>query len=137
MTLSLKIKGANYMLVKCKKSFRHQLKEGNIYLVVEIIIKRKSNTIRYRLIDNEGYPAIYEADMFEVQTNVLKDYAITINQESILISPIQIANSELNREDINGFWGLFVEDNLEAKKILMESVENLALSENIITPCLE
>lgn len=41
------------MLVKCKKSFRHQLKEGNIYLVVEIIIKRKSNTIRYRLIDNE------------------------------------------------------------------------------------
>ena len=125
------------MLVKCKKSFRHQLKEGNIYLVVEIIIKRKSNTIRYRLIDNEGYTAIYEADMFEVQTNVLKDYAITINQESILISPIQIANSELNREDINGFWGLFVEDNLEAKKILMESVENLALSENIITPCLE
>ena len=75
--------------------------------------------------------------MIEVQTNLLKDYAITINQESILISPIQIANSELNREDINGFWGLFVEDNLEAKKILMESVENLALSENIITPCLE
>ena len=64
------------MLVKCKKSFRHQLKEGNIYLVVEIIIKRKSNTIRYRLIDNEGYPAIYEADMLKVQTNVLKDYLL-------------------------------------------------------------
>ncbi len=27
------------MLVRCEKSFRHQISEGNVYLVIEILIK--------------------------------------------------------------------------------------------------
>ena len=54
------------MLVRCEKSFRHQISEGNIYLVIEILIKRANSKISYRIIDNDGIPAIYDSENFEI-----------------------------------------------------------------------
>lgn len=57
------------MVVKCEKSFRHQISEGMNYRVLENIIKRDSNAISYRIIDNDGIPAIYESTLFCVVSN--------------------------------------------------------------------
>ena len=72
------------MLIKCIKSFRNQLKVGNVYLVVEISIKAANNSVGFRVIDDEGYPAIYEADRFEIVSNRIDDFAILINEDHIV-----------------------------------------------------
>lgn len=124
------------MLIKCIKSFRNQLKVGNVYLVVEISIKAANNSVGFRVIDDEGYPAIYEADRFEIVSNRIDDFAILINEDHIVLSHNLILNSELNEKSIEGFWGLFIEDDLKAKQILCEVVSNLAMNENITMPTL-
>ena len=124
------------MLIKCIKSFRNQLKVGNVYLVVEISIKAANNSVGIRVIDDEGYPAIYEADRFEIVSNRIDDFAILINEDHIVLSHNLILNSELNEKSIEGFWGLFIEDDLKAKQILCEVVSNLAMNENITMPTL-
>lgn len=47
------------MLIRCEKAFRHQISKGHIYLVIEILIKRVNSKISYRIIDNDGIPAIF------------------------------------------------------------------------------
>lgn len=105
------------MLAKCIESFRNQIKAGNTYLVIEISIKLTSNSVGFRIIDEEGYPAIYEADKFQIVSNRINDFAIVINENYIILSHNFILNSELNKKNIEGFWGLFVEDDAKAKKI--------------------
>ena len=122
------------MIVKCKSSFRHQITEGDNYLVIEVLIRRTTNRISYRIIDNEGYPAIYEADKFEVISNKLIDFAIKFDDEIIILSHTLILNSELNKMNIEGFWGLFSEDNEETKIILKRVLTDLSSSENIKSP---
>lgn len=54
------------MLVKCKESFRHQITKGHIYLVIEMTIRSIDNSIFFRVIDNEGYLAVYEFEKFRL-----------------------------------------------------------------------
>lgn len=122
------------MLIQCKKNFRQQIKEGEIYLVIEILIKRNSNSVSYRLIDREGYPAIYDAKNFEIVSNRLNNFALLLTSDIIIFSPKQIIDSELNKKNIDGFWGLFIEDDPEARNILNKVILDLASDENVIPP---
>lgn len=117
------------MVVKCIESFRHQIKKEEKYLVIEILVT--NNLISYRIIDEEGYPAIYDAGKFEIVSNHLSDYSISIMKNSLVISPQEIMNSDLNAKSIDGFWGIFIEDNQEAKAILKKIVIDLSKTENI------
>lgn len=92
-----KTNGGN-MVVKCISSFRHQVIAGKIYLVVEILVKRYNAKISYRIIDEEGYPAIYDEELFDIVSNSLHDYSVISTQESLILSPAQIVNSELNKK---------------------------------------
>lgn len=124
------------MLVRCKESFRQQIKEGSIYLVIEILVNRTRNLISYRLIDSEGYPAIYDAEKFVIVSDCINNFAISVNQNSIVLSPAQILDSELNEKSAEGFWGLFIEDDSDTREILKKVVRNLALDENMAPPML-
>ena len=92
-----KTDGGN-MVVKCISSFRHQVIAGKIYLVVEILVKRYNAKISYRIVDEEGYPAIYDEELFDIVSNSLHDYSVISTQESLILSPAQIVNSELNKK---------------------------------------
>lgn len=124
------------MLIQCKEKFRQQIKEGEIYLVIEILIKRNSNSVSYRLIDREGYPGIYDAKKFEIVSNRLNNFALLLTSDIIVFSPKQIIDSELNKKNIDGFWGLFIEDAPEARNILNKVILDLASDENVIPPLL-
>lgn len=97
MILNSKIDGGT-MLIQCKEKFRQQIKEGEIYLVIEILIKRNSNSVSYRLIDREGYPGIYDAKKFEIVSNRLNNFALLLTSDIIVFSPKQIIDSELNKK---------------------------------------
>lgn len=113
------------MLVRCIESFRQQIKAGNLYLVIEILIKRTSNSVSYRVIDDEGYPAIYDAEKFVIVSDSINNFAISWKQDHIVFSPVRILHSELNEKCIEGFWGLYIEDDPEAKALLEEVVKDL------------
>lgn len=119
------------MLVKCINSFRNQIRVESIYLVLEVLIKRTNNMISYRIIDEDGYPAIYDADNFIIVSNNMNHFSIFLNNKMLILSHTLILNSELNKKHIEGFWGLFIEDDTEARTLLQKVIDNLALEENI------
>lgn len=54
------------MIVECAETFRSQITKGECYLVIEVLIDMDRNSLLYRIIDNDGCPAIYEAEKFDV-----------------------------------------------------------------------
>ena len=136
MISNLKINGGN-MLVQCKETFGQQIIEGTIYLVIEILVQRNPYSVSYRVVDSEGYPAIYDAEKFEIISNRINQFALSLTQNHMAVSPKRIVDSELNKKDIEGFWGLFIEDDLEAIELLKEVISELAADENIEPPQLD
>ena len=123
------------MLVKCKKAFRHQTTENNTYLVMEVSIQFSYNSKFYRIIDNEGYPALYKAENFEIVSNEYNNCAVLLNDRRFVLSHKDIINSSLNNKNINGFWGgCFIEDDVEAIKIVNNVVKELSLQEHFEVP---
>jgi hypothetical protein len=122
------------MLVKCINSFRQQISEGDVYIVIEVLVKRTKNIISYRVIDNEGFPAIYDSKNFEIISNNIDDFAISVCQDKIVLSHKLILNSEVNEKNVEGFWGLFIEDDIETREILKNVVCSMANIEGIESP---
>ena len=117
------------MLVKCKKAFRYRT-----YLVIEVIIRFSDNSKFYRIIDDDGYPALYGAKKFKIVSNEYNNCAVLFNHKSFVLSHKDIINSTLNNKNINGFWGCFIEDDVEAIKIVNNVVKELSLQEHFEVP---
>lgn len=98
------------MLIKCKEQFGQQLSPETLYFVIEIYINISTGSVQYRLVDDEGCPAIYEAKKFEIISNEIDGFTISIADNKLVLSPKLIAESELNKKNINGFWGCYFED---------------------------
>lgn len=127
------------MLVKCSKSFRHQTTEGNIYLVIEILINIIQKRLSYRIIDNEGSPVIYESNDFEVFSRNLDGYCLTVEIDyGVRITHKLILDSKLNVGHIDGFWGIYFNSaNNEGKDLLENVIKDLSYREKIPAPALE
>jgi hypothetical protein len=131
--------GGVIMLVKCSTSFRHQTTEGEIYLVIEVIIISTRNEVSYRVIDNEGCPAIYESNDFEMVSGNLDGYCLMgkNNSKIMIITPKLIFDSKLNMEHIDGFWGVYFDSTSNEGKCLLENViKDLSFREKIPAPSL-
>lgn len=123
------------MLVKCIESFQQQIIEGEIYLVLEIYGAFEAREANYRIIDSDGYPAIYPAANFSIVSGRLDGLNFFKGGTKAVISHSLIQKSILNEEHKEGFWGLFFdEDNEMAREILQEVVVDLARAENIDPP---
>lgn len=122
------------MLVKCVNSFRHQIIEGDVYLVVEILVRRSNDIVSYRVIDAEGFPSIYDSNHFEIVTNNIDNFAVSVCEEQIIISHKSILNSKINKRNVEGFWGAYIEDDVESKEILKNVVCSIATIEGIDFP---
>ncbi|MCI9525238.1 MAG: hypothetical protein HFF01_09485 [Erysipelotrichaceae bacterium] len=122
------------MLVRCKETFGHQITEGNVYLVIEVTIRLFNSSILVRIVDNEGYPAIYDFEQFEIVSNEYINGAILLDEEVCKLSHKDILNSSLNMKHIEGFWGCFIDDDVEAVKILNNVVKELSVYDHIKTP---
>ena len=117
------------MLVRCINAIRNQILQDKVYLVIEIYIKRSNNSISYRIIDSEGYPAIYESSNFVITSNKISNFSLVIKDTSIVFTPESLYSSKLNEHHLEGFWGMFIDDNSEAKKLLREVVAELSEQE--------
>lgn len=113
------------MLVKACKNFRNQISINNVYLVIEIIVNISRKHISFRVIDDEDYPAIYDAENFIIVFNHINHFSILIRENSVTCSHEFIVNSKLNEKHIDGFWGLYIEDDVEAITILDKVIEDL------------
>ena len=128
------------MLVMCKKPFPEQTVTvvGDTYLVLEVYIYFNSSPAHYRIIDAHGGLGIYDADSFEIVSDKLTDFVISMDDRRVTLSHKLIAHSELNKMHVDGFWGIYFEyNNLEAKKLVKEVANILASSENVIPPTIE
>ena len=110
------------MIVKAEKNFRHQISKGTEYQVLEIIIKRNSNVISYRIVDNDSIPAIYENSLFSVVSNYMENASVIFDDAQIVMSHKLITDSKLNQTHTEGFWGAFFEDDPVAMRILEEVI---------------
>lgn len=117
------------LLVRCINAIRNQILQDKVYLVIEIYIKRSNNSISYRIIDSEGYPAIYESSNFVITSNKISNFSLVIKDTSIVFTPESLYSSKLNEHHLEGFWGMFIDDNSEAKKLLREVVAELSEQE--------
>ena len=117
------------LLVRCINAIRNQILQDKVYLVIEIYIMRSNNSISYRIIDSEGYPAIYESSNFVITSNKISNFSLVIKDTSIVFTPESLYSSKLNEHHLEGFWGMFIDDNSEAKKLLREVVAELSEQE--------
>jgi hypothetical protein len=125
------------MLVKCSNPFSHQTTEGKTYLVIEVIIVR--NKVDYRIVDNQGCPAIYDSNDFEIVSRSLDGYCLLekINNQAIIITHKLILDSKLNMDHIEGFWGVYFDSTInEGKDILENVIKDLSFREKIPAPAL-
>ena len=123
------------MIVKCLQPVHQQLILNSLYLVVEIYVSIFNGSIKYRLIDNGGYPAIYPADKFEIVSNRIYGFGLVIHRDEIVLSPEIIISSDLNQKNIDGFWGCYFDDfqNAEqAKKVLSIAIKQISANENVL-----
>ena len=120
------------MLVKCINPFRNQVSKNHVYLVIEIMASIYDKYYSYRIIDNNGCPAIYNADLFEIVSNKVINSSIIVDKTMLIVSHDLIVNSSLNQRNMEGFWGCYFEDDdIEAKDILKSVVDDLSKHENI------
>lgn len=70
------------MTVKCTKKYKNNAKKdyitiGREYYVIEIIYTRNTDNgdykINYRIMDNNGVPAMYKVEFFEIIDSGLSD----------------------------------------------------------------
>lgn len=118
------------MLVKCIHGIGNQIIKDNIYLVVEIYIHQAKKNTEFRVIDSEGYPAIYDYSNFIIISNKLSDFTFSVQNGRVVLSHNFIFNSKLNSQHVDGFWGMFIDDNPEAQELLKQVIQELANMEH-------
>lgn len=119
------------MLIQCIQSIGQQITKESVYLVIEVYVnaKRPEDIVHYRVIDDDGYPAIYSAKYFEVVSNKTDGLSLTIKEDGIVLAPETILLSPLNKKSINGFWDCYFESPQDwscAKQTLEEVVSQLS-----------
>lgn len=122
------------MIVKCIRPYRTQVSEKHIYLVIEVFANVYSKKYSFRIIDNDGCPAIYNADLFEIVSSKIINSSIIIDANSLVVSHDLIVNTSLNQKHMEGFWGCYFDGIQEAKCLLETVVEDISKCENIVKP---
>ena len=130
------------MTVKCTKKYKNNAKKdyitiGKEYYVIEIIYTRNTDNgdykINYRIMDNNGVPAMYKVEFFEIIDSGLSDMVMCKKAYGYVITHKIIADSSLEREDVNGFWGVYFEtENIIAKRILEEVIHKSCKNDNTV-----
>ena len=130
------------MTIKCIKACgddagKEYTTVGREYAVIEIICtKNKSQDgwrIHYRIIDDDGIPAMYKVEYFEILNNDLANMVMCEKAYGYVITHRLIADSSLEKENLNGFWGVYFEtENIIAKRILEEVLHEILQEEGTI-----
>jgi hypothetical protein len=96
-----------------------------------------TNKVSYRIVDNEGCPAIYESNDFEIVSGSLDGYYLTEKIYTKEITHRLILDSKFNMEHIDGFWGVYFDSvNNEGKDLLESVIKDLSSREKIPIPTL-
>ena len=121
------------IVVKCIAPFRDQILKGNRYLALEMMIHLSRGKAFYRVIDEQGCPAIYDADLFEIESDSLNGFCIQNSQDSIVLSHKAILDPAFKEKDVDGFWGLYFNRDSAAFNLLKEVVDDFVSKETDIT----
>lgn len=121
-----------------------QLTVGEIYLVIEVIIGSSAEQVSYRIVDNQGFPAIYESYCFEIVSGSLDGLSIEEITEgkNLTITHKLVADSKLRTDYGGRFWEVYFdsedkEKEKESRNLLKNVIKDLSLREKIPAPVLE
>jgi len=116
------------------------LVKEKVYLVIEAYFNFSLNKpsavrrISYRIIDEGGTPAIYEANGFEIVSGNLNGYYVVEDREDHMI----ITHKLIFEANPDKFWDTYFESTTnEGKNLLKSVIKDLASKENIPEPMLE
>ena len=128
------------MLVKYSlTSFQSgQLMQRETYFIIKIYFDRKKScsysNAYYRIVDNTGCPAIYDADGFEIVSSNLDGYCLAEDDDG----DITIAHKLIFEAKLNNFWEAYFENPTHKERALLENViKDLSFREGIPAPTLE
>lgn len=118
------------MTIKCIKTYENDagkeyITVGREYVVLEIICTKNKRQdgyrIDYRIIDDDGIPGMYKVEYFEITNNDLTHMVMCEKAYGYVITHGRIADSSLEKENVNGFWAEYFEiENVKAKQIVEE-----------------
>ena len=129
-----------FNVISLSKSFSEQLVKEKVYLVIEAYFNFSLNKpsavrrISYRIIDEGGTPAIYEANGFEIVSGNLDGYYLAQNRNDYII----MTHKLIFEANPDKFWDTYFESTTnEGKNLLKSVIKDLASKENIPEPMLE
>ena len=129
-----------FNVISLSKSFSEQLVKEKVYLVIEAYFNFSLNKpsavrrISYRIIDEGGTPAIYNADGFEIVSGNLDGYYLAQNRNDYII----MTHKLIFEANPDKFWDTYFESTTnEGKNLLKSVIKDLASKENIPEPMLE
>ena len=100
-----------FNVISLSKSFSEQLVKDKVYLVIEAYFDfrlNKSSEVlgaSYRIVDEGGTPAIYDADGFEIVSGNLDGYYFLQDSDD----HITITHKLIFEAGINTFWEVYFE----------------------------
>ena len=129
-----------FNVISLSKSFSEQLVKEKVYLVIEAYFNFSLNKpsavrrISYRIIDEGGTPAIYEANGFEIVSGNLNGYYVVEDREDHMI----ITHKLIFEAGTNTFWEVYFDNPTSKERTLLENVvKDLSFREGIPAPTLE
>ena len=129
-----------FNVISLSKSFSEQLVKEKVYLVIEAYFDfrlNKSSEVlgaSYRIVDEEGTPAIYDADGFEIVSGNLDGYYFLQDSDD----HITITHKLIFEAGINTFWEVYFEKPTDNERALLDNVvKDLSSREGIPAPKLE
>ena len=129
-----------FNVISLSKSFSEQLVKEKVYLVIEASFDFRINKYSevlgafYRIIDEGGTPAIYNADGFEIVSGNLDGYYLAQNRNDYII----MTHKLIFEANPDKFWDTYFDSTTnEGKNLLKSVIKDLASKENIPEPMLE
>ena len=129
-----------FNVISLSKSFSEQLVKEKVYLVIEAYFDfrlNKSSEVlgaSYRIVDEEGTPAIYDANGFEIVSGNLDGYYFLQDSDD----HITITHKLIFEAGTNTFWEVYFDNPTSKERTLLENVvKDLSFREGIPAPTLE
>lgn len=122
------------MIITCIEDYKEYLKKDKDYLVIEVYISLRKQSISYRTVDEDGVLAIYDSDLFTIKNPTLNSYSIKVRDLDVQI--MLNALLELDKVSINieGIWGEYFDKEEKVIINIHQIVKEHARVEGVVIP---
>ena len=122
------------MVLRCIKDRNDSITVDKKYLIVEIAVNKKHNSVLYRVIDNFGIPILLEDSYFE-DANIVLDNAIFIaDKTKIYITYVELFNVFSSVLNVDDTWDLYFNNDPKTVERINDSILSISKKEKLEIP---